>query len=237
MATAGPGATAVSVYRQRSGLPRAVEAPLAFIGLLLSLPLLAVGGALVLLTSPGGALFRQERVGRGAKTFFLCKLRTMRSSADGSDVTASDDARITRVGRFLRRTKLDELPQLWNVLRGEMSLVGPRPEVPRYVDVGNPLWKEVLRVRPGMTDPVSLSLRDEEALLARIPGDRERYYREELQPQKLLGYGQYLQARSIWTDIQVLWRTGLELTIRWGWKRGQPPPAVVRKPTSRSTST
>jgi lipopolysaccharide/colanic/teichoic acid biosynthesis glycosyltransferase len=234
MATAGPGAAVGSGGTPRSGLPRAVEALVAFVGLVFSAPFLAVAAALVAVTSPGGAFFRQERVGRDGSTFVLYKLRTMRSSAGGSQVTASDDARITRVGRLLRWTKLDELPQLWNVLWGEMSLVGPRPEVPRYVNPGNPLWREVLRVRPGMTDPVSLSLRDEEALLARVAGDRERFYMEELQPVKLRQCLEYLQGRSFWTDLRVLGRTGLELLIPRRWKGVKVGPADVPKPTPKT---
>jgi lipopolysaccharide/colanic/teichoic acid biosynthesis glycosyltransferase len=113
------------------------------------------------------------------------------------------------VGRFLRRSKLDELPQLWNVVRGDMSLVGPRPEVARYVDMQDPVWQRVLRVRPGITDPVTLQLRDEEALLAGVEGDRERFYREELQPEKLRQYAAYLENRSAWADVKVLYKTVL----------------------------
>src|SRR5207302_10964849 len=126
----------------------------------------------------------QARVGRYGKPFTLVKLRTMRASSGGFQVTAADDARVTPIGRFLRRSKLDELPELWNVLRGEMSFVGPRPEVVRYVHPEDPLWKEVLLVRPGLTDPVTLRLRYEEGLMASFPGDRERFYIERLQPLK-----------------------------------------------------
>ena len=118
---------------------------------------------------------------------------------------------MTRVGRFLRRLKLDELPQLWNVLKGEMSFVGPRPEVPALVDLTSETWKRVLLVRPGITDPVSLSLKDEEALLAAVPGDRERFYRETLQPYKLKGYVDYIQKRTALTDVAVIARTILSI--------------------------
>jgi lipopolysaccharide/colanic/teichoic acid biosynthesis glycosyltransferase len=105
--------------------------------------------------------------------------------------------------------KLDELPSLWNVVKGEMSLVGPRPEVPRYVDLNNSLWRMVLKARPGITDPVTLRLRNEEALLAEIQGDREHFYLEALGPFKLRYYLEYLQVRSWWTDILVLWKTAI----------------------------
>ena len=150
-------------------------------------------------------------MGRGGKTFLIYKLRTMRNASDGALVTARGDGRITPVGRILRKTKLDELPQLWNVVRGDMSLVGPRPEVPRYVNLDDPLWKEALSVRPGITDPVTLELKDEESVLASVAGDRERFYREELQPAKLRGYVAYARSRSWLTDIEVLYRTVLAI--------------------------
>jgi len=134
----------------------------------------------------------------------------MRPAAGTLELTGKDDARVTRLGRFLRKTKIDELPQLWNVVKGDMSLVGPRPEVARYVDRGNPLWDEVLRVRPGITDPVAIQLRDEEALLAQA-GDRERFYLEQLQPLKLEGYVAYIRQRSWRTDVSVLGKTFVAL--------------------------
>ena len=199
--------------RGRPGIPRAIEAGAAAAGLLLCLPLLVLAAAAVALTSGGPVLFRQERVGRHGKAFRLYKLRTMRAASGGPLVTAAGDDRVTPVGRVLRRCKLDELPQLWNVVRGDMSLVGPRPEVPRYVDVGDPLWRRILQVRPGLTDPVTLHLRDEEALLAAAPGDPERFYREELQPLKLRGYDRYLERRNWKTDVRVLADTLKALAI------------------------
>jgi lipopolysaccharide/colanic/teichoic acid biosynthesis glycosyltransferase len=192
------------------GLPRSFEAVVSAAGLLVALPLLAVAAAAIRLTSRGPALFRQERVGRFGRPFFLLKLRTMRAE-DGPQVTASGDSRVTAVGRFLRRTKLDELPQLWNVVRGEMALVGPRPEVPALVDLASETWRRVLSVRPGITDPVALALKDEEALLATVAGDRERFYRATLQPYKLRGYTHYIQSRTAWTDLAVIARTILSI--------------------------
>ncbi len=160
----------------------------------------------VVVTSGRPALFRQVRVGRCGRPFELVKLRSMRASRGGARVTARGDSRITPVGQFLRRTKLDELPELWNVLVGEMSLVGPRPEVPEYVDVGDPRWAAILQVRPGLTDPVTVLLRDEEGLMA-TQRDPETYYRQTLQPLKLAGYQDYLQRRSWRSDIGVIWNT------------------------------
>jgi lipopolysaccharide/colanic/teichoic acid biosynthesis glycosyltransferase len=157
------------------------------------------------------AFFRQVRVGRSGKPFRLIKLRSMRTSNAGLRVTARGDERVTPVGKALRRTKLDELPELWNVLRGDMSFVGPRPEVPEYVDLADPVWAEVLQVRPGLTDPVTLALRDEEGLMEAVEGDRERYYREILQPRKLAGYRRYLARRTWRSDVFVIWNTVMAL--------------------------
>lgn len=190
----------------RSGLPRSLEVVVSAAGLVVALPFLAVAAGAIWLTSPGPALFRQERVGRFGRPFFLLKLRTMRAG-DGPQVTASGDPRVTAVGRFLRKTKLDELPQLWNVLRGEMSLVGPRPEMARYVDLQDPRWMHVLSVRPGLSDPASIRYRDEERLLASVSGDRERYYREVLLPAKLEMSQAYLSQRTWKSDLAVLART------------------------------
>ena len=131
----------------------------------------------------------------------------MRVANSGPQVTAGDDVRITPVGKFLRKTKLDELPELWNVFKGDMSLIGPRPEVPRYVDLHDPMWCLVLEARPGITDPMTLRLRNEEALLIEVEGDRERFYMDSLLPFKLKGYLDYLQARSWRSDVKVLWQT------------------------------
>jgi lipopolysaccharide/colanic/teichoic acid biosynthesis glycosyltransferase len=184
-----------------------VELVVAALALVLCAPVVAVAGLIIRASSRGPALFSQERVGKGGKTFLIYKLRTMRAGSGGALVTASGDDRITGVGRFLRKTKLDELPQLWNIVRGDMSLVGPRPEVPRYVNLDDPLWREVLSVRPGLTDPVTLELKDEESVLAQVDGDQERFYRVELQPAKLRGYVAYGRSRSWMTDVGVLYRT------------------------------
>jgi len=167
-----------------------------------------VAAAAIVADSAGSPFFLHERVGRGGRRFLLWKLRTMRPG-DGPEVTAAGDSRVTRVGRVLRRLKLDELPQLWNVLKGEMSFVGPRPEVPRFVDLTSEIWRSVLTVRPGITDPVALALKDEEALLAKVAGDRDRFYRETLQPYKVRGYLEYLDRRTAWTDLALIVRTVL----------------------------
>ncbi len=182
-------------------------------GLLIALvPLLAVIAVLVKATSPGPVLFVQERVGRDRRPFGLLKFRTMvvNAAEHGSAVTIGRDPRITQVGLALRRAKLDELPQFWNVLRGEMSLVGPRPEVPKYVAHYTPEQARVLAVRPGITDPASLAYHDEASLLAQF-ADPERAYLQSVLPQKLSMSLAYLERRSMWSDLGVLVRTALQL--------------------------
>ena len=195
-------------------MPRWLEILLAALGLIVAFPLLAPASLAIMLTSPGPVIFRQQRVGRNGRLFVLYKLRTMRVAHNGPQVTASGDERVTTIGRVLRRTKVDELPELWNVVRGDMSLVGPRPEVPRYVDLNDDRWGLVLQSRPGITDPVTLLLRNEEALLADVEGDREHFYVKTLQPLKLQGYVQYLHNRSWWSDIKVLSKTLFVLVIK-----------------------
>lgn len=184
---------------------------MASVGLLLASPVVALAMLAVVLTSRGPALFRQTRVGRGGEPFALLKIRSMRRVPGGAQITASGDRRVTPVGRLLRRFKLDELPQLWNVVRGDMSLVGPRPEVPRYVDEDDPLWRTVLASRPGLTDPVTLALRDEEAILAAAPGPPEDFYRDVLLPYKLRGYADYESSRTPWSDLGILVQTLLAI--------------------------
>lgn len=188
---------------------RAFDIVFAGLGLVLVAPLLLLLALWVRLDSPGPALFRQERVGRFGRTFRIHKLRTMVDGAPalGPDLTVGADARITRAGAWLRRRKLDELPQLIDVLAGDMSLVGPRPEVPRYVALyPEALREKVLSVRPGITDPVSLRLADESAALARA-ADPEREYVEVLLPAKLRAAAAYAERATLWTDVQVLART------------------------------
>jgi len=191
----------------KSGLPRQAEAAIALAGLVMVAPLIALAAIAVAVTSRGPVIFRQKRMGRKGRPFTMYKLRTMRVTNSGPQVTAGDDVRVTPVGKFLRKTKLDELPELWNVLKGDMSLIGPRPEVPRYIDLEDPVWRLVLEARPGIADPMTLRLRNEEALLVEVEGDRERFYLETLVPFKLEGYLDYLQARSWRSDLKVLWQT------------------------------
>jgi lipopolysaccharide/colanic/teichoic acid biosynthesis glycosyltransferase len=188
------------------GIPRAVEAVLAILGLTMALPILILAAIAIRLTSSGAILFRQKRIGLAGRPFTLFKFRTMRESGSGAGITAAGDNRVTPVGHILRGTKIDELPELWNVLIGDMSFVGPRPELPRYVDIDDALWCAVLQARPGVTDPVTLRLRNEEALLSRVQ-DPEAFYVGRLQPLKLRGYLKYLQIRTPWQDVRVILTT------------------------------
>lgn len=179
---------------------------------MLALTLLApilLGIAIVIALMDGlPILFRQTRVGKDAQPFLILKFRTMRSGASGGSITAAGDSRVTQIGRWLRKLKLDELPQFFNVLRGDMSLIGPRPEVPDYVRFEDPLWQEVLSTRPGITDLASLAFRDEEQLLGPVP-DADRYYRAEILPAKLRLNLLYLRSRSLLTDLRLLWLTAV----------------------------
>ncbi len=187
---------------------RLFDIVLSTIGLLLLSPVMLILALLVALTSSGGAFFRQMRVGRGGREFPLLKFRSMRpgSEAKGQITVGGRDPRITGIGYFLRRTKLDELPQLINVLVGDMSIVGPRPEVPKYVTLYTPEQRKVLSVRPGITSAASVAYINENELLGRS-NDPERTYIEEVMPAKLALDLRYVQQISLWTDVRVLFST------------------------------
>jgi lipopolysaccharide/colanic/teichoic acid biosynthesis glycosyltransferase len=175
-------------------------------GLLALAPALAALAVAIALEDGFPVLFRQTRVGRRGKPFRLVKFRSMRVGAPGTRITAGGDPRVTRVGAWLRRYKIDELPQLWNVLAGDLSLVGPRPEIPPFVDVGDPAWRAVLEVKPGITDPASLRYRREEELLAGAP-DPEQTYREQILPAKLALNLEYIRTRTFWGDLKLIGRS------------------------------
>jgi lipopolysaccharide/colanic/teichoic acid biosynthesis glycosyltransferase len=177
-------------------------------------PVFAAVALWIKVDSPGPVMFRQQRVGRHGRLFAIHKFRTMVADAPlrGPQLTIGDDPRITRAGAFLRRSKIDELPQLLDVLAGHMSLVGPRPELPAYVaHYPTVLRDKVLAVRPGITDPVSLDLADESDLLGRA-ADPEREYVEVLLPRKLRAAAAYAERATLWTDLQVIGRT---LRVLW----------------------
>lgn len=186
---------------------RLLDVVAAAAGLVLLSPLLLALALAIKLDSPGPVFFRARRVGRHAQEFSLYKFRSMVADAEkrGPGITAAGDQRVTRVGRFLRRTKLDELPQLINVLKGEMSLVGPRPEDPRYVALYTPEQRRVLEVRPGITSAASLAFRHEEQLLA--GPDWEQVYRTQVMPAKLAIDLAYLERRTLSGDLKLILQT------------------------------
>lgn len=184
---------------------RMLDVVLTLAALPVVLPLMTVIAIWVRLDSPGPACFRQERVGRGGKLFRIHKFRTMHAGPGGGlEITAAGDARITRAGRWLRRTKLDELPQLFDVLRGEMSLVGPRPEVARYMAMyPAEVRQRILSVRPGLTDRAAIEFRDEERLLAGAD-DPETIYVQRVMPIKQAYYLDYVKQHSVAGDLRIL---------------------------------
>lgn len=193
---------------------RLLDVAVAALGLLLLWPLMVVIVVAIRVDSRGPALFRQVRVARGGGTFKMLKFRTMQAASAGPLITAVGDRRVTRVGALLRQSKLDELPQLLNVLAGDMSLVGPRPEVPLYVEMYPPeLRLLILSVRPGITDEASIEFRDESALLAGA-SDVEKVYVNEILPRKLELYARYARNHSVRGDLGILRRTILLLLKR-----------------------
>ncbi|TVR91176.1 MAG: sugar transferase [Trueperaceae bacterium] len=187
----------------------------ASLGLLLLSPLFLAVAIAIRRSSPGPVFFRQQRVGRGGVPFSMFKFRTMRPDAErvGGQLTVGADPRITPIGHTLRRYKLDEFPQLINVVLGDMSLVGPRPEVPRYVALYDERQRRVLDVRPGITDPASIAYRDENALLANAE-DPEATYVDEVMPAKLDINLAYLERRSLLSDIGVILQTLMAVVRR-----------------------
>ncbi|MCC2958996.1 sugar transferase [Massilia sp. IC2-278] len=189
-------------------MKRAFDLTAAALGVLLLLPLLAAIALWVKFDSPGPVLFRQLRVGRGGQLFEILKFRTMAAATDPRrQLTVGRDPRITRAGHVLRKYKLDELPQLFNVVGGSMSLVGPRPEVPRYVACYPPDLRDlVLSVQPGVTDLAAILYKDESSILGQA-ADPERAYIETILPTKLEYYARYVRERSFWGDVRIIFRT------------------------------
>lgn len=182
-------------------------------GLLFLLPLMAIVGILIKITSQGPVLFFQKRVGLREKIFNVYKFRTMVDKAHtmGTTVTTGTDPRITRIGRFLRKTKLDELPQLFNVLIGDMSFVGPRPDVPEITDKYTSEMKKIFQIRPGITSLATLHFRGEEDVLAKVP-DPDHFYEEVVVPLKVELAMEHVRKKSFWFDLNILIQTIWVLT-------------------------
>jgi lipopolysaccharide/colanic/teichoic acid biosynthesis glycosyltransferase len=202
---------------------RAFDVAVAGLGLVMTSPIILAAAVAVKLNSGGPAFYRGPRVGRDGKVFQIYKLRTMQVGADGKGpaVTSAGDQRVTVVGRVLRRTKADELPQLLNVLKGDMSLVGPRPEHPEYVKHYPPDQRDSLKVRPGMTGPSALAFIDEEKMLE--GADPEATYLERIMPRKLELDREYVRTASFGGDLRILLKTGALVVTRPFNSRKQAP--------------
>jgi len=219
-------------YRRRG--KRILDCTAAATGLLLLGPLLLLVAVLVKLTSAGPAFYVQQRIGKCGREFRIVKFRSMVRDAErhGPGITSGGDVRVTRFGTMLRRLKIDELPQLWNVLKGEMSLVGPRPELPQYVAGYTPEQRQVLTIRPGITDPAALAYRREEDLLARDP-EPEIFYRQEVLPRKLKLNLAYLEQVSFARDLRLILTTIQSLVVPSRGPR-QPKRSFTKSKSSQS---
>ncbi|GAT64009.1 sugar transferase [Paludibacter jiangxiensis] len=193
-------------------LKRKVDIVLSLLGLILLSPLFLIIVLLILTDSGRPVFYRQPRTGKGGIPFDILKFRTMIVNADKSSLLTIGlhDNRVTRTGYYLRKYKIDELPQLINVLKGEMSLVGPRPEVPKYTQLYSQRQKDVLSVRPGITDPASILLKDENEMIAASP-DPEKFYIEKLIPEKLSINLQYIERMSLKNDLRIIAKTLLAI--------------------------
>jgi lipopolysaccharide/colanic/teichoic acid biosynthesis glycosyltransferase len=187
-------------------MSRIVEIMLVTLLILLSLPLWILISLLILIFSPGSVIFVHPRVGHYGRLFGLVKFRTMRSRTGGANLTVGDDNRITGVGRILRRFKLDEMPQFWNILLGQMTFVGPRPEAEEYVNSYTAAQREILNYKPGLTDPASLKYRHEAELLGR-QDDPQAAYRDVVLPEKIKLSLEYQRRRTVRSDIGIVLKT------------------------------
>jgi len=177
----------------------------SFLGLMLLSPIFIIMALLIKLTSNGNIFYIQSRIGENFKPFKLYKFRSMKEG-NGLKITSKDDPRITFIGKFIRRTKIDELPQLINVIKGEMSLVGPRPEVEKYVYLQEEAYKKILNIKPGITDLAAIEFRDEEELLSQYE-NKEAAYIKKIQPKKIKLYNEYLRIISLKEDIKIILQT------------------------------
>jgi lipopolysaccharide/colanic/teichoic acid biosynthesis glycosyltransferase len=193
-------------------MKRGFDIAASAIGLIFGLPLLLVLAVLIKLDSAGPVFFKQERIGKGFRPFLIYKFRTMVEDAPmrGASITYGNDSRITRAGRLLRKTKLDELPQLINVLKGDMSFVGPRPEVPRYVELFRSDYEDVLKIRPGLTDLASLKYSDEASILGQS-ANPEADYVTRLLPDKIHLAREYIRRSSLLFDAKLIFGTIIKL--------------------------
>ena len=191
---------------------RAFDFLVSLIGLIILSPLFGIISILIKIHDKGPIFFKQKRIGQNFKSFYIYKFRTMIINAEnkGPLITKEDDPRITALGKFLRKFKIDELPQLINVLKGDMSLVGPRPEVEKYVNFFKKDYKEILKIKPGITDYATIYFKDEELILknfAKNNDNIEEVYLKQILPQKIKFYKKYLQEISFFTDLKLIFLT------------------------------
>ena len=194
-------------------MKRSLDIVFSLIGLLILLPFLPFIAILIKRDSKGPVFFLQERVGKDFKSFKICKFRTMESDADkkGVRITAVGDGRVTKIGRTLRKFKIDELPQLFNVLKGDMSFVGPRPEVTEYVQLFEKEYRKLLSIRPGITDPASLHYSDEASVLGNSSTYEDTYIKKVL-PEKIRLSSQYVDSHALRTDLKLIVMTLIKTT-------------------------
>jgi lipopolysaccharide/colanic/teichoic acid biosynthesis glycosyltransferase len=207
--------------RMKPAISRLMDIVAALAGLILLALVFGLLAVIILMDDGRPIFFRQARVGRNGRPFLILKFRTMRTGTGAwPAITVAGDPRVSRAGRWLRKYKLDELPQFLNVLRGEMGVIGPRPEVPEYVVLEDPLWRRVLRSRPGITDLATLVYRDEEDVL-RPAADTDEYYRSTILPAKLRLNVRYQASRSLRRDFKLLWLTVRYSMFPRGFDRGR----------------
>lgn len=186
----------------------------SFFGVIFLFPLFLIIAILIKISSKGPIIFKQERVGKNFKKFYLYKFRTMIIEAEkkGSSITTANDPRITKIGKFLRKFKLDEFPQLINVLKGDISFVGPRPELEKFVEIYKDDYKEILKIKPGITDFAAISFKNENELI-KDNENPEKYYIKEILPKKIELYKKYLNEMNIVLDIKLIIKTLCKMFI------------------------
>ena len=194
---------------------RIFDLVLSIPSLIILSPVYLLSAILIKLDTPGPILFSQERIGQNGKPFRLYKFRTMVKDAAkiGPPVTTAHDPRITRTGRLLRKFKVDEMLQVMNIVKGDMSVIGPRPEVKKYIDIFAEEYKDILKIKPGMTDYALIAFRNEEDILSRFENVEEGYIKEVM-PEKIKLYRQYLSEMSLRTDIRIFFQTIWEILVK-----------------------
>ncbi len=196
-----------------NSIKRIFDISFSFLGIVIFLPFFLLIGVIIKLNSKGRILFIQKRIGKNFKEFSLYKFRSMKENADkkGPLITNKEDNRITRIGKFLRKNKLDEMPQLFNVLKGDMSFVGPRPQLKKYVDLYKDDYKYILSVKPGITDYAALEFKDEESILVQFKDDIENAYINKILPLKIELYKKYINNISFKVDIKLIFNTLIKI--------------------------